>query len=177
MFLTPKSSLKKFDPERSCFVLNEFAAAEFSSAIEMLFAAKVVDNKKLSNGFIRPLKGITTGVYGSQRILNGKKRRPHYGIDIASPKGTPIKSPNDGKVVLAERDLFFTGGTLMIDHGHGLISIYSHLENLKVERNQQIKKGQIIGTVGSTGRSTGPHLDFRLYWNNIAVDPDLVFKN
>ena len=65
----------------------------------------------------------------------------------------------------------------MIDHGHGLISIYSHLENLKVESNQQIKKGQIIGTVGSTGRSTGPHLDFRLYWNNIAVDPDLVFKN
>ena len=129
-----------------------------------------------SNGFIRPLKGITTGVYGSQRILNGKKRRPHYGIDIASPKGTPIKSPNDGKVVLAERDLFFTGGTLIFDHGHGLISIYSHLENLKVESNQQIKKGQIIGTVGSTGRSTGPHLDFRLYWRNIAVDPDLVFN-
>lgn len=130
-----------------------------------------------SKGFIRPLKGITTGVYGSQRILNGKKRRPHYGIDIASPKGTPIKSPNDGKVVLAEKDLFFTGGTLMIDHGHGLISIYSHLEKLNVKGNEKIKKGQIIGTVGSTGRSTGPHLDFRLYWNNIAVDPDLVFKN
>ena len=65
----------------------------------------------------------------------------------------------------------------MIDHGHGLISIYSHLEKLNVKGNEKIKKGQIIGTVGSTGRSTGPHLDFRLYWNNIAVDPDLVFKN
>ena len=126
--------------------------------------------------FIRPVSGITTGVFGSQRVLNGKPRRPHYGIDIAAPKGTKIKNSNSGKVVLAERNLFFTGGTIIIEHGHGLISIYSHLDKIFVKKGEIIEKGVFIGTVGSTGRSTGPHLDFRLYCRNIPVDPDLVFK-
>ena len=128
------------------------------------------------DSFIRPAKGITTGVYGSQRILNGKPRRPHYGIDIAAPKGTSVLSSNSGRVILSERNLFFTGGTVIIDHGHGLISIYSHLEKTFVKKNQLVKKGEIIATVGSTGRSTGPHLDFRLYCNNVPVDPDLVIS-
>ena len=126
--------------------------------------------------FIRPVDGITTGVFGSQRILNGKPRRPHYGIDIAAPKGTEIKNSNSGNVLLAENNLFFTGGTIIIEHGHGLISIYSHLEKIFVKKGDFIKKGEIIATVGSTGRSTGPHLDFRLYCRNIPVDPDLVIK-
>lgn len=126
--------------------------------------------------FIRPVDGITTGVFGSQRILNGKPRRPHYGIDIAAAKGTEIKNSNSGKVLLAENNLFFTGGTIIIEHGHGLISIYSHLEKIFVKKGDFIKKGEIIATVGSTGRSTGPHLDFRLYCRNIPVDPDLVIK-
>jgi murein DD-endopeptidase MepM/ murein hydrolase activator NlpD len=125
-------------------------------------------------GFIRPVDGITTGVYGSQRILNGKPRTPHYGIDIAAPSGTKIKNSNSGKVILAQKDLFFTGGTIIIDHGHGLISIYSHLKDLFVKEDDFVKKGKIIATVGSTGRSTGPHLDFRLYCKNIAIDPDLI---
>ena len=83
---------------------------------------------------------------------------------------------NSGRVLLAEKNLFFTGGTIIIEHGHGLISIYSHLDQIFVENGKFVKKGELIGTVGSTGRSTGPHLDFRLYCKNIPVDPDLVIK-
>ena len=124
--------------------------------------------------FKRPIKGITTGVYGSQRILNGKPRRPHFGIDIAAPKGTVIKNSNTGEVLLAEKNLFFTGGTIIIDHGHGVITIYSHLDEIFVKKGEFVKRGEKIGTVGSTGRSTGPHLDFRIYCNNVPVDPDLI---
>ena len=126
--------------------------------------------------FIRPVDGITTGVFGSQRILNGKPRRPHYGIDIAAPKGTKIKNSNSGNVILAKKNLFFTGGTIIIEHGHGLISIYSHLEKIFVKKGDFVKRGELIATVGSTGRSTGPHLDFRLYCRNIPVDPDLILR-
>ena len=126
--------------------------------------------------FIRPVDGITTGVFGSQRVLNGKPRRPHYGIDIAAAKGTKIKNSNSGNVLLAANNLFFTGGTIIIEHGHGLISIYSHLDKIFVKKGDFVKKGVLIATVGSTGRSTGPHLDFRLYCRNIPVDPDLVIK-
>ena len=126
--------------------------------------------------FIRPVDGITTGVFGSQRVLNGKPRRPHYGIDIAAAKGTKIKNSNSGNVLLAADNLFFTGGTIIIEHGHGLISIYSHLDKIFVKKGDFVKKGVLIATVGSTGRSTGPHLDFRLYCRNIPVDPDLVIK-
>ena len=126
--------------------------------------------------FIRPVDGITTGVFGSQRILNGKPRRPHYGIDIAAKKGTKIKNSNSGNVLLAENNLFFTGGTIVIEHGHGLISIYSHLDKIFVKKGDFVRRGELIATVGSTGRSTGPHLDFRLYCRNIPVDPDLVIR-
>jgi murein DD-endopeptidase MepM/ murein hydrolase activator NlpD len=145
---------------------------------------KLISNAKNSNSdlpyffeeFIRPVEGITTGVFGSQRILNGQPRRPHFGIDIAAAKGTKVKNSNTGKVVLVEKNLFFTGGTIIIEHGHGLISIYSHLDKVFVSKGEIVSKGKIIATVGSTGRSTGPHLDFRLYCRNIPVDPDLVIK-
>ena len=127
--------------------------------------------------FKRPIKGITTGVYGSQRILNGKPKWPHYGIDIAAPKGTVIKNSNTGEVLLAEKNLFFTGGTIIIDHGHGVITIYSHLEEIFVKKGEFVKRGEKIATVGSTGRSTGPHLDFRIYCNNVPVDPDLILTS
>ena len=127
--------------------------------------------------FKRPIKGITTGVYGSQRVLNGKPRRPHFGIDIAAPKGTVIKNSNTGEVLLAEKNLFFTGGTIIIDHGHGVITIYSHLDEIFVKKGEFVKRGEKIATVGSTGRSTGPHLDFRIYCNNVPVDPDLILTS
>ena len=126
--------------------------------------------------FIMPVEGIISGVYGSQRILNGKPRWPHYGIDIAAKQGTMIKSSATGKITLAEDDLYYTGGTIIMDHGHGISTIYSHLENVLVSVGDQINQGDVIGTVGSTGRSTGPHLDFRINWFQTRLDPMSVLK-
>jgi len=123
------------------------------------------------NQFIMPVEGIISGVYGSQRILNGKPRWPHYGIDIAAKKGTMIKSSGSGTVTMAEDDLYYTGGTIIMDHGHGISTIYSHLETVLVSVGDKINRGDVIGTVGSTGRSTGPHLDFRVNWFQTRLDP------
>ena len=128
------------------------------------------------NQFIMPVEGIISGVYGSQRILNGKPKWPHYGIDIAAKKGTKIKSSGTGIVTMAEDDLYYTGGTVIMDHGHGISTIYSHLESLNVKVGDEILQGDIIGTVGSTGRSTGPHLDFRINWFQTRLDPMSVLK-
>ena len=127
--------------------------------------------------FIPPLdNAIITGVYGSQRILNGKPKWPHYGIDIAAKQGTMIKSSGSGVVTMAEDDLYYTGGTVIMDHGHGISTIYSHLENVLVSVGDQINQGDVIGTVGSTGRSTGPHLDFRINWFQTRLDPMSVIN-
>ncbi len=123
------------------------------------------------NQFIMPVEGIISGVYGSQRILNGKPKWPHYGIDIAAKQGTMIRSSGSGIVTMAEDDLYYTGGTIIMDHGHGISTIYSHLENVMVSVGDKINQGDIIGTVGSTGRSTGPHLDFRVNWFQTRLDP------
>ena len=126
--------------------------------------------------FIMPVEGIISGVYGSQRILNGKPKWPHYGIDIAAKQGTIIKSSASGTVTMAEDDLYYTGGTIIMDHGHGISTIYSHLESVMVSVGDKINQGDIIGTVGSTGRSTGPHLDFRLNWFQTRLDPMSVIN-
>ena len=140
--------------------------------------ARAINSKLVffKNKFIMPIEGIITGVYGSQRILNGKPRWPHYGIDIAAKQGTKIKSSAAGIVTMAEDDLYYTGGTIIMDHGHGISTIYSHLENVMVNLGDQVKQGQIIGTVGSTGRSTGPHLDFRINWFQTRLDPMSVLN-
>ena len=127
------------------------------------------------NKFINPLENaIITGVYGSQRILNGKPKWPHYGIDFAAKEGTKIKAMLDGVVTLAEPDLFYTGGTLIFDHGHGISTLYMHMKKLMVKKGQKVKQGDVIGTVGSTGRSTGAHLDVRLNWFQTRLDPATV---
>ena len=128
------------------------------------------------NQFIMPVEGIISGVYGSQRILNGKPKWPHYGIDIAAKKGTMIKSSGSGTVTMAEEDLYYTGGTIIMDHGHGISTIYSHLETIIVSVGEKINQGDVIGTVGSTGRSTGPHLDFRINWFQTRLDPMSVLN-
>ena len=127
--------------------------------------------------FLLPVNGIITGVFGSQRILNGKPRRPHYGIDIAAKKGSKVISPTDAIVRLSEKDLYFTGGTIMLDHGHGITSVYSHLSKVLVKKNDKIQKGDVIGLIGSTGRSTGPHLDWRINWFDQRLDPMMFIKN
>ena len=127
--------------------------------------------------FINPLdKAIVTGVYGSQRVLNGKPRWPHYGVDFAAKEGTEIKAMLDGTATMVESDLFYTGGTLIFDHGHGISTLYMHMKNIYVDKGQKVKQGDIIGTVGSTGRSTGAHLDIRLNWFGIRLDPATVLN-
>ena len=127
-------------------------------------------------GFIMPVEGIITGVYGSQRILNGVPKRPHYGIDIANKKGTEIMSPSDGVVVLSENDLYFSGGTIIISHGMGLTSSLLHLSEIFVKVGEKVRIGQKIGLMGSTGRSTGPHLDWRMEVRGTRVDPQLLIN-
>ena len=125
--------------------------------------------------FIIPVENaIISGVYGSQRILNGKPKWPHYGLDFAADEGTKIKAMLDGTVTLAEPDLFYTGGTLIFDHGHGISTLYMHMEKILVKKDQKVKQGDIIGTVGSTGRATGAHLDVRLNWFQTRLDPATV---
>ena len=129
------------------------------------------------NKFIAPLESaIITGVYGSQRILNGKPKWPHYGIDFAAKEGTKIKAMLDGTATMVEPDLFYTGGTLIFDHGHGISTLYMHMQKIFVKKGQKVKQGDIIGTVGSTGRSTGAHLDVRLNWFGTRLDPMTVLN-
>jgi len=125
--------------------------------------------------FIVPVENaIISGVYGSQRILNGKPKWPHYGLDFAADEGTKIKAMLDGTVTLAEPDLFYTGGTLIFDHGHGISTLYMHMEKILVKKGQKVKQGDIIGAVGATGRATGAHLDVRLNWFQTRLDPATV---
>jgi len=125
-------------------------------------------------GFQWPVTGPISGVYGSQRVYNGTPGRPHYGVDIAVPTGTPVTTPAPGKVTLAEPDLFYSGGTVIIDHGNEVSSTFLHLDAVLVEVGQQVQPGDTVGRVGATGRATGPHLDWRMNWRNRRVDPALL---
>ena len=141
--------------------------------------AREIDSKLIffKDKFIYPIdKYVITGVYGSQRILNGKPRRPHYGIDFHAPEGTPVKSMMDGVVTLVENDMYFTGGTIIFDHGHGISTLYMHMKDINVKKGQKVKKGEIVGTLGQSGRATGPHLDIRLNWFEIKLDPATILN-
>ena len=127
----------------------------------------------LKNGFVWPVWGRISGIYGAQRILNGKPRQPHYGIDIAAPSGVAVRAAGAGRVTMA-MDLYFTGGTVIIDHGFGLNSTYSHLKDMYVRPGDRVTRAGVIGSVGSTGRSTGPHLDWRINWRHKRLDPLLI---
>ena len=129
------------------------------------------------DNFIIPIdKYIITGVYGSQRILNGKPRRPHYGVDLHAPEGTPVKAMMDGEITLAEKDMYFTGGTIIFDHGHGISTLYMHMKDVNVKVGQKVKQGDIVGTLGKSGRATGPHLDIRLNWFEVKLDPASILN-
>ncbi len=132
------------------------------------------DENWYQSGWKWPAIGRVSGVFGSQRVLNGIPKRPHYGLDVAAPIGTPIVASTDGTIHMAEKDLYYTGGTVMIDHGHGLVSVYSHLSKLSVEVGTFVKQGTKIGEIGATGRASGPHLDWRLNWFKERLDPQLL---
>jgi len=141
---------------------------------QLIAKARAIDSDLdfFKDKFMIPVDdAIITGVYGSQRILNGEPKWPHYGLDFAQEEGTPVKAMLNGTVTLAEADLFYTGGTLIFDHGHGISTLYMHMLDIFVEKGQKVKQGDIIGTVGSTGRATGPHLDVRLNWFDTRLDP------
>ena len=128
------------------------------------------------DGFSWPASGRISGVYGSQRVLNGEPRRPHFGLDIAAPTGSPVYAPADGIITLAHPDMYFSGGTVILDHGQGLSSSFLHLSKILVEAGTTVNKGDLIAEIGSTGRASGPHLDWRMNWLNRRVDPELLVE-
>jgi len=135
---------------------------------------RVTDTPYFRAGFAWPVHGRVTGVFGSQRILNGKPRRPHYGVDVAAPRGTPVRAAADGVVALVHPGMYFTGKTVILDHGHGVTSVYIHLSAILVRPGARVRKGQIIGRVGRTGRATGPNLHWGVYKGAMPVDPMLL---
>lgn len=128
------------------------------------------------NGFILPLKGRISGHFGNQRIFNGTPKNPHSGTDIAAPKGTKIKASGDGKVLLAGGDYFYSGNMVILDHGQGLKTIYAHLDKTLVNVGDEVKKGELIGLVGATGRATGPHLHWGATINNVRFRPHSLLE-
>ncbi len=136
--------------------------------------AKTSDVKSFMQDFIWPAKGRLSGFYGSQRVLNGDPKRPHYGVDVAAPTGTEVVAPADGIVRLVHEDMFYSGGTLIVDHGFGVSSTFIHLNSIDVKDGQEIKQGEKIATIGATGRATGPHLDWRINWFKSRLDPQLL---
>ncbi len=132
------------------------------------------DREDFLSGFIWPTQGEISGVYGSQRILNGDPKRPHFGVDIAAPVGTLVRAPADGVVTLTHDDMFYSGGTLIIDHGLQLSSSFLHLSRILVKQGQRVKQGDPIAEVGATGRVTGAHLDWRMNLGSARIDPQLL---
>lgn len=129
------------------------------------------ENPLWKKGFIKPVEGRTSGQFGGQRIMNGVKRNPHAGMDIAAPEGTPVKASSDGIVTLAAPDLFYSGNVVILDHGYGLHTIYAHLKEMHVKDGDAVKQGDIIGLVGKTGRATGPHLHWGASLNGTKFNP------
>jgi murein DD-endopeptidase MepM/ murein hydrolase activator NlpD len=155
---------------------DESLLARIAAERDLILAAWAHDTPAhdFLGGFAWPVIGPISGVYGSQRILNGEPRQPHFGVDMAAPEGTPVGAPAGGIVRLAESDLYFTGGTIIVDHGHGLSSTLMHLASVDVVVGQRVEQGDIVGTVGATGRATGPHLDWRMNLYEARIDPQLL---
>ncbi len=128
----------------------------------------------VKSGLKWPVTGRISGVYGSQRFYNGEPGNPHYGVDVARPTGTPVLSPGPGVITLAEPDLFYSGGTVILDHGYGLSSSFLHMSHIDVSVGDEVQTGDPIGAIGATGRATGPHLDWRMSWFNQRIDPQLL---
>lgn len=159
---------EKVDPPQS---IIDRIYMERNSVKESRKKSNLITSTYYNNGFVLPAKGPISGVYGSQRILNGKPRSPHYGIDIALPKGHEVVSPMDGIVVFSNNDLYYSGGTIIIAHGQGLTTSYLHLSEILVSVNNIVRRGELIGKVGATGRATGPHLHWGAELKGKRIDP------
>jgi murein DD-endopeptidase MepM/ murein hydrolase activator NlpD len=175
-----KYQIQKIDglPEKQVTPPKE-AYERIKNDNNLIASARAVDSDLnfFTKKFIIPVENpIISGVYGSQRILNGIPKSPHYGVDFAADEGTPIKNMLDGTVSLSEKDLYYTGGTVIVDHGHGISTLYMHMKDVNVSKDQTIKQGDLIGTVGKTGRSTGPHLHIQLHWYDMKLDPASVLN-
>jgi murein DD-endopeptidase MepM/ murein hydrolase activator NlpD len=161
-------------------MVNEYSESDLkriraATARKKVGFASKVEEIGFKDGFIYPVADhIKTTNFGAQRILNGEPKRPHFGVDLAAPKGTPILAPADGIVSMADNDMYFEGSLILIDHGQGLISYYLHNDEVMVTEGQRVKQGEQIGTVGTRGRSTGPHLCWRLKWRGRNLDPELL---
>ncbi len=154
----------------------EEVLARIAAERAMVAVVRKVDRPEpwFETGFVWPVTGPISGVYGSQRILNGEPRWPHFGVDVAVPVGTPVVAPADGLVVLAHDDMYYSGGTVLLDHGYGLTSAYLHMKEVLVEEGQMLRQGDRLGSVGATGRVTGAHLDWRFNWFDRRLDPVLI---
>jgi murein DD-endopeptidase MepM/ murein hydrolase activator NlpD len=154
---------------------DEATLARIAEERSLVEAARAVDSPEpyFDAGFAWPAIGPVSGVYGSQRILNGEPRQPHFGVDIAAAEGTPVGAAASGTVTLAQ-DLYFTGNTVIIDHGWGVSTTYSHLRKMLVAAGDKVNQGEEIGEVGATGRATGAHLDWRLNLFDVRLDPALI---
>ena len=130
------------------------------------------DSASIPLDFIKPTEGPYSSPFGLKRFFNKQPRRPHSGLDIAAPKGTPIIAPAAG-VVINTGNYFFNGNTVFIDHGQGLITMYCHMDSIDIEEGKQVDAGEVIGKVGLTGRVTGAHLHWSVILNNTTVDPML----
>ncbi|MBK8285058.1 MAG: M23 family metallopeptidase [Ahniella sp.] len=158
--------------------VNPDPATEARIAAEQARVAKARerndDRSDVFGGFYWPARGRISGVYGSQRVLNGVPKNPHYGVDVAAPTGTPIAAPQAGVISFAETGLVLTGGTVLIDHGHGVSSAFIHMSRLDVAVGDRVAQGEIIGAVGATGRASGPHLHWGMNWFDVRLDPQKI---
>ncbi len=154
---------------------DEATLARIRAEAEAVAAARAVESELLASQspLIWPVTGTITGVYGSRRVLNGEPRRPHFGVDVAAPVGTPVAAAGDGEVTLAA-NLYLSGKTIIIDHGYGLSTSYLHLSEMTVAVGDAVAQGETIGAVGASGRASGPHFDWRVNLLDRRLDPALV---
>jgi murein DD-endopeptidase MepM/ murein hydrolase activator NlpD len=148
---------------------------EEGQQIKKDFLNRVTPDREWSGSFTGPAEAEISDVFGSERIFNGKTSSPHLGLDFRVPNGTPVAAMNDGTVLLA-RPLYFEGNFVVIDHGQGLLTLYLHLSEFKVKEGDRVKRGQVIGLSGGTGRATGPHLHVGVRWQGTYLDPASLMR-
>ncbi len=169
-------NIKGIPPRKVTPSDSDLAAIELERKVIRASLKDIKNSIYWKSGFVLPVEGRISGKFGGQRIMNGVPKNPHQGMDIAAKEGTPVKSSSDGEVVLAYPDLFYSGNTIVIDHGFGLQTIYAHLKEINVKRGDIVKQGDIIGTVGKSGRATGPHLHWGASLRNVRFNPQSLLN-